>query len=110
MLHLETCPICQREVNPNDMTLHHWKPKCNGGTHQDTMYICRTCHDTLHYVIPIEQVEQFSTVQKLENHWLYGIYINWIREKNHGAMYKVKKALRHWLPKNLHKFKKRKAS
>ena len=110
MKNLEECPICQREVNQYDMTIHHWKPKCNGGTHQDTMRICRTCHDTLHYVIPIEQVEQFSSPKKLESHWIYGLYIRWIRNKEHSSMYKVKKARSQWLPKKLWDFRKNRAS
>ena len=101
MSQMVCCPVCQRKVREHDLTLHHWKPKSAGGTCDETMTMCRTCHDTLHYVIPIEEVENFDSVEKLQKHWLYGCYMTWIRSKTHPAMYKIKKALRQWLPKHL---------
>lgn len=98
-MEMETCPVCQRKIKRSDMTNHHWLPKCEGGTEEHTMRICKTCHDTLHYVIPIEQVKYFTTVRQLENHWIFGHYIKWIRNKKHSSMYKVKKILKHWFPK-----------
>ena len=99
----ETCILCKRNIHTKNMTIHHWNPKCEGGTLEETMRICKTCHLVLHYVIPIDQVKYFKTPEKLENHWLFGSYLNWIREKAHSSMYKIKKTLKFWFPKRTRK-------
>jgi hypothetical protein len=87
------CPVCKRNVYAQDMTLHHWKPKSQGGTHDKTIPMCTTCHSVLHYVIPINQVERFRTPQSLECHWIYANYLRWIRKKTHPNSYRIKKII-----------------
>lgn len=97
----EQCQACKRNVYSYNMTIHHWKPKCQGGTNDDTMRICCTCHNALHYLIPIEQVQLYQTPESLENNWLFKKYLGWIRTKTHPNSYKIKKILEKFLDKNL---------
>ena len=86
----EFCPICQRNVREEFLTLHHYKPKSQGGTLNQTMRICKCCHENLHYYIPLDQVDLYDTIDKLEQHQDYKDYIEYIRQVTHNAMYSVK--------------------
>lgn len=90
MVDNEKCPICVRHVKSNDMTIHHYLPKSKGGTLQDTMRICKCCHDTLHYLIHIDQVEFYTSPEKLYKHPEYCQYMDFIRSVTHTSMYSVK--------------------
>ena len=92
----ETCPVCQRMIHHNDMTIHHYLPKCEGGCIDDTIRMCKTCHRTLHFCIPLEEVKDYDTVEKLESHSLFAKFIDWIRKKTHSSHYTPKKAYRKW--------------
>lgn len=94
----EDCPICLRSVKNIDITYHHYLPKCEGGKLKDTIRICRTCHETLHYCIPIEETKNFKTVDLLVTHPVYKLYIEWIRTKNSQSMYKVRNIVSKYLP------------
>lgn len=98
MLENEQCPVCLRNVKVKDITFHHYLPKCEGGKLKDTIRICRTCHETLHYCIPIEATKKYKTVVLLETHPVYKLYIDWIRTKNSQSMYKVRNIIGKYLP------------
>lgn len=91
MVSNEVCPICKREIRTNDITIHHLKPQSKGGTIDDTIRICKTCHDALHYYIDLEEVDYYHSIQKLLDHPIYGQYVKWIRKINHGAWCPIKK-------------------
>lgn len=80
------------------MTYHHWHPQSQGGTEKDTMRICETCHQTLHYIIPLDDVINYKTPEQLAEHWIYRLYINWIRGIDHDKTIKTKKVIRHCIP------------
>lgn len=94
---LEKCPICQRMIHPNDMTIHHYIPKSEGGSVETTMRICKTCHRTLHFCIPIENISFYDTVEKLESHCKFNKFIEWIRTKGHSSHYSPKKCMKYWV-------------
>lgn len=75
------------------MTIHHWLPKSQGGTIQETFTICKTCHEFLHYYIPIEEVSSYKTPQSLEKHYEFSLYLQWVREKNTPNYFKIKKVI-----------------
>ena len=81
------------------MTNHHPKPRSRGGTLKQTIRICQTCHQVLHYCIDIEKVCLYDNVEKLHEHSQYKIYIDWIRTKDNQSMYKVKNIKEKYLPK-----------
>ena len=90
MVENENCPVCLRHVKSTDITIHHYLPKSKGGTLQDTMRLCKCCHDTLHYLIDIDDVENYQCVNDLFKHEDYREYILFIRDVNHSSMYTVK--------------------
>ena len=90
MVETEYCKVCMRNVKLQYMTLHHHMPKSKGGTLDDTMRICKCCHENLHYFIDIHAVPKYNTVEKLELHPGYQQYIEYIRSVTHNAMYSVK--------------------
>lgn len=98
MIELEHCPVCQRDVHACNMTYHHYVPRCQGGKLKDTIRLCKTCHETLHYCIEIEEACLYDTVDRMEDHPVYRIYIDWIRTKKSKSMYKVKNIKAKYLP------------
>jgi len=94
----EQCTVCLRNVQNKDMTHHHYLPKCQGGQLKDTIRLCKTCHETLHYCIPIEDSVLYFTTELLETHETYKLYIDWIRTKNSQSMYKVRNITNKYLP------------
>jgi hypothetical protein len=90
------------------MTHHHWKPQAHGGNHIQTMRICETCHQTLHFIIPLEEVENYKTPESLHTHWVYSFYIKWIRGIDHDKTIKTKKVIRYSIPNDIYRFFKRK--
>ena len=93
-MHKETCPLCNRSVREEDMTIHHIIPKSKGGTLKDTMRICKTCHSFLHYSIPLDEVIKYDSIESLENNEEYGAYLEWVRTLTHSSMFTIKKIKR----------------
>jgi 5-methylcytosine-specific restriction protein A len=87
----EKCPVCGRMVREDDMTIHHYIPKSKGGTLDNTLRLCKTCHAFLHYCIPIDEVHKYDTYEKLGDHEKYKKYLGWIRTITHPSMLTVKK-------------------
>jgi 5-methylcytosine-specific restriction protein A len=93
-LQKEKCPLCNRIVRDDDMTLHHYIPKSEGGTLNDTMRLCLTCHSFLHNCIPLEEVHMYDTYDKLEENECYKKYLGWVRTITHPNMIAIKKIKR----------------
>jgi hypothetical protein len=94
----EECPICKRLIKSQNMTYHHWKPQSYGGKEEHTMRICETCHQTLHYIIPLHEVENYKTPEQLTEHAIYRLYVHWIRGIDHDKTIKTKKVIRYAIP------------
>ena len=94
MVETEPCPVCKRKVYSQHMTSHHWHPTSLGGSDNDTMRICITCHSVLHEVIPLANVIDYKTPESLQDNWIFKKYLDFIWTKNHPNPYKVKKLLR----------------
>lgn len=87
------------------MTMHHWKPQSKGGKDIHTFRICETCHQILHYIIPLEEVEFYKTPEELETHWIYRIFVDWIRGIDHDKTIKTKKVIKYCIPDDIyHKY------
>jgi hypothetical protein len=89
----ERCPICGKAIESHYMENHHYIPESKGGTVQDTMRICGTCHDVVHLYIPLDEIEFYQTPEALANHPLIAMYVNWIVDKNHTGHWSVRKTL-----------------
>lgn len=98
MIEKEQCPVCHRMIQTHNMTLHHWLPQCQGGTIDNTMRLCETCHQTLHFIIPINEVINYKTPEQLMENWIYKIYVEWIRGIDHDKTIKTKKVIRYCMP------------
>lgn len=98
MIDKEECPVCKRMIKLQNMTYHHWKPQSQGGNINQTIRICETCHQTLHYLIPLSEVEKYKTVEQLITHPFYSLYILWIRGIDHDKTIKTKKVIRYAIP------------
>ena len=92
---MKNCPCCNRSVREEDLTLHHYLPKCEGGTLKETITLCKTCHQMLHKYIPISHVKYYKNIEDLEENELFNQYLQWIRSKNHPHQYPVKKVIRY---------------
>lgn len=86
----ETCPVCERKITITKIEIHHCLPKSKGGTPQKSMRLCATCHDIVHYVIPINDIVKYNTADKIKNVESMQKYLAWIRTKK-GSFYKIKK-------------------
>ena len=91
-MQLNNCPICLRNVER--LEIHHYKPESLGGTLKETMMICGSCHDMIHYYIPIHEIEQYPTPDHIKSHSKFTSYLNWIRQKNNSKIDNVKKILK----------------
>ncbi len=89
----ETCPICERNVLSTKMEIHHILPKSKGGKNENVLRLCATCHDVVHYLIPIEEIVKYNTADKIKNKESMQKYLAWILTKK-GASYKIKKILK----------------
>lgn len=90
------CPCCLRKVRSTDMTIHHYIPVCRGGTLHETIILCKTCHEVLHYVISIDDVENYKTVDALKHHSIFSAYIKWIDTITHPGYIGVKRCYKAW--------------
>ena len=73
------------------MTIHHFIPKSKGGTLNDTIRMCKTCHSFLHYCIPINEVYKYDSYEKLETHLEFKKYLDWIKTIIHEKVIPIRK-------------------
>ena len=81
----ETCPVCDQRINSIHMEIHHYIPESFGGTLDHTIRICGTCHDVVHYYIPLNDIPKYKCPNSLKQHPDVKHYITWLsNRKNHG--------------------------
>jgi hypothetical protein len=90
----ERCPICGKTVESRFIEIHHYIPESKGGTINDTMRVCGTCHDVIHFYIIIDDIEKYTTPDKLLEHNKIKQYVSWVADKNNPGHWKLKKVLR----------------
>lgn len=89
----EVCPICSKCIESSFMENHHYIPESRGGTSLDTMRICGTCHDVVHYYIPLDEIENYPKPEDLLKNPLIAMYVVWVMTKNHTGHWNIKKTL-----------------
>ena len=94
MIEYELCPICGKSIDSIFMEIHHYKPKSKGGTANDTMRLCGTCHDVVHHYIDIDDIHLYPTPQDLLTHASVERYAKWVSDKNHTGRWKLTKVVR----------------
>jgi hypothetical protein len=75
------------------MENHHYVPESRGGTLKDTVRICGTCHDVIHYYIDIDDIERHKTIEELLQHNDISNYVKWVETKKNTGHWKIKKIL-----------------
>jgi hypothetical protein len=93
MKEFEQCPICGKVVESHFMENHHYIPESKGGSNLETFRLCGTCHDILHYYIPIDEIENYKTPYELLENPFISIYVSWISNTNHTGHWNIKKTL-----------------
>jgi hypothetical protein len=83
--------MCKRDVHSVHITIHHYVPKCRGGTLQDTLQLCLTCHSFLHFCIPIDEVDKYDTYEKIADNEKFKTYLKLVEKILHPNIIKVKK-------------------
>ena len=86
------CPVCTRTVEK--LEIHHWVPQSKGGTIQQSMQICGTCHDMLHYVVPLEHIQKYKTSDDIKTIPELNDYLKWISTKQYARNWNVKHVLK----------------
>ena len=76
------------------MEIHHVLPKSKGGKANNSIKLCSICHDILHYIIDIEDIDKFNTISKIRNIPELKKYLDWISKQKDGVIYKIKKILK----------------
>jgi 5-methylcytosine-specific restriction protein A len=78
----EACSLCDRQVPPEMITLHHLKPRERGGRAEHRTPLCRPCHKQLHAVYSnkrlarsLDRIELLKLAPELQN------FLRWIRKQ-----------------------------
>jgi 5-methylcytosine-specific restriction protein A len=76
------CALCQRQVPPRLITLHHLKPKQKGGTAAHRTPLCRPCHKQLHATFSNNDLARlYDTIDGLRAAPLLQPFLKWIRKQ-----------------------------
>jgi len=78
----ETCSLCERDVPRELITLHHLKPKQQGGRAEHRTPLCRPCHKQLHAVYTnktlarsLDRIDLLKSAPELQ------AFLGWIRKQ-----------------------------
>ena len=78
-----TCSLCNREVPPSLLTLHHLLPKQKGGRADDRVPLCRPCHKQVHATFAnADLARSYATIGSLQAAPLLQPFLRWIRKQN----------------------------
>ena len=78
----ERCELCERDVPPGMVTLHHLTPKQKGGKAEDRAPVCRPCHKQVHAVFGnADLARSFASVRALREAPQLQPFLKWIRKQ-----------------------------
>jgi hypothetical protein len=85
-----TCQLCERQVPRDLITLHHLKPKEQGGKPEHRTPLCRPCHKQLHAVYSnktlarsLDRIELLKAAPELQT------FLAWIRKQRPDRNFQV---------------------
>jgi hypothetical protein len=90
----EQCPMCHRNIKTVDMEVHHIIPQAKGGKFGPVFRVCGSCHDMIHYLVTLDIVEKYDTVEKVVSLPSFRPYLTWIRAKTNHKIYRLGDILR----------------
>jgi hypothetical protein len=85
------CPLCEREnYYPSD---HHLIPKSRGGTYDDVMCICESCHQAIHKLFSNKELESiYNNVDALLTHEKFAKTLAFIKKQNPQTKIKTERS------------------
>jgi hypothetical protein len=86
----QRCALCEREVPPELITLHHLKPRQKGGTAEDRTPVCRPCHKQIHALFGnADLAKSYASIQALQGSPQLQGFIKWIRKQRPERNFRV---------------------
>lgn len=76
------CALCDRDVAPAMITLHHLLPRQKGGQADDRVMLCRPCHKQVHATFGNSDLARaFLTIDSLREAPQLQSFLKWIRKQ-----------------------------
>jgi hypothetical protein len=86
----DTCRLCDRQVPRDMITLHHLKPKEQGGKPEHRTPLCRPCHKQLHAVYSNKTLARsLDRIDLLKNAPELQTFLAWIRKQRPDRNFQV---------------------
>jgi hypothetical protein len=77
---MSLCPICDRELDDDEIEFHHLIPKTFKGT--EGIYVHRICHRKIHSTFSErELLHNFHTVEALRSNSEIQTFVQWVANK-----------------------------
>ena len=87
------CPLCGREIPPEQRDAHHLVPRSHGGRH--TEYLHRICHRQIHALLSEEELaREYNHVEALQAHPGIARFLDWVRTRPPGFAERTRKSAR----------------
>ncbi len=87
------CPICSREIPPEQRDAHHLIPRSKGG--KVTEYLHRICHRQIHALFTeTELAAKLNTAESIREHPQMQTFIQWVQRKPNAFYERVAKSTR----------------
>jgi hypothetical protein len=78
----QVCSLCERQVPPNLITLHHLKPKSRGGQGHHRTPLCKPCHKQLHATYSNKELDRgLDSLDSLRAEARLQPFLAWIRKQ-----------------------------
>ena len=78
----EQCSLCERQVPPGMITLHHLRPREKGGNAEHRTPLCRPCHKQLHAMFSnTDLARSLDSIERLRAAPQLQAFLRWIRKK-----------------------------
>ena len=88
----EECGLCDREGT--QLTKHHLLPKEEGGTVDNIVLLCESCHRQIHALYTNKELAiRLNTLKKLKEDSKIKKYIKFIKKQPSGKKVKISKSL-----------------
>ena len=87
---LQTFSLCERQVPPSLITLHHLVPKERGGKAEHRTPMCKPCHKQLHAIFTNRELEQrYASLEALWSAEPLQAFLRWIRKQQAGRTFRT---------------------
>ncbi len=79
---MKVCPLCEREIPPDQESRHHLVPKLRGGSKGPIAILHRVCHTKIHSLFSeTDLARQYHTIDLLLEHKEIRKFVNWVKRR-----------------------------